>query len=70
MKNIFPKKNTVFNIKRQCGKWKSSIIATKYKELMQIGGHYVYYEKNAAMQSYMITARKKIGVTPSRSCGR
>ena len=37
----------------------------KYKELMQIGGHYVYYEKNAAMQSYMITARKKIGVTPS-----
>ena len=32
---------------------------------MQIGGHYVYYEKNAAMQSYMITARKKIGVTPS-----
>ncbi len=35
------------------------------KELMQIGGHYVYYEKNAAMQSYMITARKKIGVTPS-----
>ena len=37
----------------------------KYKELMQLGGHYIYYEKNAAMQSYMIASRKKTGVTPS-----
>lgn len=39
--------------------------AYKYKELMQMGGHYVYYEKNPAMQNYMIMTRKKIGVTPS-----
>ena len=39
--------------------------AYKYKELMQMGGHYIYYEKNAAMQEYMISARKQIGVTPS-----
>ena len=32
---------------------------------MQMGGHYVFYEKNPAMQNYMISTRKKIGVTPS-----
>ena len=37
----------------------------KYKELMRMNGHYIYYEKNAAMQNYMILERKKIGVTPS-----
>ena len=41
--------------------------AYKYKELMQMGGHYIYYERNAAMQNYMISARKKIGVTPSEA---
>ena len=37
----------------------------KYGELMQMGGHYVFYEKNPAMENYMISTRKKIGVTPS-----
>lgn len=32
---------------------------------MQMGGHYIYYEKNPNMQNYMISTRKKIGVTPS-----
>lgn len=39
--------------------------AYKYKELMPLGGHYIYYEKNPSMQDYMIASRKKIGVTPS-----
>ena len=39
--------------------------AYKYGELMQMGGHYIYYERNPAMQGYMIGTRKKIGVTPS-----
>ena len=30
-----------------------------------MGGHYVFYEKNPAMQNYMINSRRKIGVTPS-----
>ena len=30
-----------------------------------MNGNYIYYEKNAAMQNYMILERKKIGVTPS-----
>ena len=37
----------------------------KYGELMQMGGHYIYYEKNPSMQNYMIATRKKNGVTPS-----
>ena len=51
--------------------WKDSLdgeevfYAFKYGELMQMGGHYVFYEKNPAMQKYMISTRKKIGVTPS-----
>ena len=32
--------------------------AYKYKELMQMNGHYIYYEKNVAMQNYMIMERK------------
>ena len=60
----FPERNTIFILKDNA-EVEEQYYCYKYKELMQIGGHYVYYEKNAAMQSYMITARKKIGVTPS-----
>lgn len=44
-----------------------SYYAYKYKELMQMNGHYIYYEKNVAMQDYMISERKEIGVTPSEN---
>lgn len=37
----------------------------KYKDLMECGGHYIYYEKNIEMQDYMIATRKKTGFTPS-----
>ncbi len=37
----------------------------KFKNLMESGGHYVYYEKNTEMQDYMISMRKKNGITPS-----
>lgn len=37
----------------------------KYKELMECGGHFVYYEKNLEMQNYMIASRKRVGITPS-----
>ena len=39
--------------------------AYKFGELMQIGGHYIYYEKNPEMQNYMISTRRDNGVTPS-----
>ena len=60
----FAKSDTVFI-------WKDAVVneevyyAYKYGELMQMGGHYIYYEKNPNMQNYMISTRKKIGVTPS-----
>ena len=60
----FAKSDTVFV-------WKDAVdneevyYAYKYGELMQMGGHYIYYEKNPNMQNYMISTRKKIGVTPS-----
>ena len=60
----FSERNTIFILKDNA-EVEEQYYCYKYKELMQIGGHYVYYEKNAAMHSYMITARKKIGVTPS-----
>ena len=37
----------------------------KYRNMMECGGHYVYYEKNIEMQNYMIASRKRIGFTPS-----
>ena len=61
---LFQKANTIFI-------WKDALdneeiyYAFKYGDLMQMGGHYIYYEKNPAMQNYMISTRKKIGVTPS-----
>ena len=60
----FGRENTIFV-------WKDALeadelfYAYKYGELMQMGGHYIYYEKNPAMQNYMISTRKKIGVSPS-----
>lgn len=39
--------------------------APKFNDLMPMNGHYIYYEKNPSMQNYMISSRKKIGVTPS-----
>lgn len=61
---MYAKENSVFI-------WKDSLesdemfFAYKYGELMQMGGHYIYYEKNPDMQNYMISTRRQNGVTPS-----
>lgn len=60
----FEKENTVF-IWRDAIDTEEIYYANKFGELMQMGGHYIFYEKNPSMQSYMISTRKKIGVTPS-----
>ena len=60
----FPQKNSVLIVKDP-EENEEAIFAYKYHELMQMGGHYVFYEKNPAMQNYMINTRKQIGVTPS-----
>ena len=37
----------------------------KFRDMMECGGHYIYYEKNLEMQNYMIASRKRSGLTPS-----
>ncbi len=60
---MFSGDNTVF-IWRDAVLLEEVFYARKFGELMQMGGHYIYYEKNPSMQNYMISTRKKIGVTP------
>lgn len=65
-KKSFPKKNSVL-ILEEPAEQEEAYYVNKYNDLMEIGGHYVYYEKNPCMQNYMISARKKNGVTPSET---
>ena len=60
----FRRENTVF-VWRDAVLDEEAFYANKFGELMQMGGHYIFYEKNPSMQNYMINMRKKIGVTPS-----
>ncbi len=60
---LFPDKNSLFILID--AEDEEQIYTYKFHELMQMGGHYIFYEKNPDMQSYMISERKQIGVTPS-----
>lgn len=61
--HLFPERNSVLILKdREDGE---EYYTYKFRELMHIGGHYIFYEKNPDMQNYMINERKQIGVTPS-----
>ncbi len=60
----FKRDNTIF-VWRDAASEEEVFYASKFGELMQMGGHYIFYEKNPSMQNYMINTRKKIGVTPS-----
>lgn len=59
-----PKEHSIFIMKDPVEK-EEQFYVYKYKNMLELGGHYIYYEKNPNMQDYMIAARKKIGVTPS-----
>lgn len=65
-KKSFPKKNTVF-IMKDPGEMDEAYFVHKLNDLIEIGGHYTYYEKNPCMQNYMISTRKKNGVCPSET---
>lgn len=65
-KKSFPKKNTVFIIKDPVEKDETYFVH-KMNDLMEIGGHYTYYEKNPCMQNYMISSRKKNGVSATET---
>ncbi len=59
-KKLFPKKNTVLVMKDSANQ-EDVFFVHKLGDLMEIGGHYTYYEKNPCMQNYMIASRKKMG---------
>lgn len=61
---FFPKKYSILVLASEAD-GEEDYYAFKYQELMKIGGHYIFYEKNPAMQNYMIYTRKRNGVTPS-----
>lgn len=65
-KKSFPKKNTVFIMKDPVEK-EETYYVHKMNDLMEIGGHYTYYEKNPCMQNYMISSRKKNGVSATET---
>ena len=65
-KKSFPKQDTVFIMKDPVEKDEIYYVH-KFNDLMEIGGHYTYYEKNPCMQNYMISTRKKNGMSPSET---
>lgn len=65
-KKYFNEENSVFIMKDPKDR-EEKFYAYKYEELMEINGHYIYYEKNPEMQNYMISSRKENKVTPSES---
>lgn len=65
-KKSFPKENTVLIIK-DAHEQEESYYVHKFNDLMEIAGHFTYYEKNPNMQNYMISTRKKNGVSPSET---
>lgn len=65
-KKSFSKKNTVFIMKDPVEK-EETYYVHKMNDLLEIGGHYTYYEKNPCMQNYMISSRKKNGASASET---
>ena len=61
---MFPREKSIFVVKEAREKDEKYFVH-KFKDLMECKGHYIYYEKNAEMQDYMIANRKKTGMTPS-----
>ena len=63
----FPKKNTVFIMKDPAEK-EEVYYVHKMNDLMEIGGHYTYYEKKSLHADYMISTRKKNGCVSFGDC--
>ncbi len=61
---LFSKEKSIFILKDAREK-EEKYFLHKYRDLMECAGHYIYYEKNTEMQNYMISIRKKVGMSPS-----
>ena len=61
---LFSREKSIF-VAKEAREKEEKFFVHKYKDLMECGGHYIYYERNVEMQNYMIASRKKTGMTPS-----
>lgn len=59
-REIFAREQSVFVMKDSVDK-EEKFYVHKFHDLMECGGHYIYYEKNTEMQNYMIASRRKSG---------
>lgn len=62
----FPDSYSVF-VMRDLREKEDYFYVNKFHDLLKMSGYYIYYEKNPAMQNYMIAARRKNGLTVSES---
>ena len=60
----FPREKSIFVTKNSRDREEKFYIY-KYREMLECKGHFIYYEKNVEMQNYMISCRKKTGMSPS-----
>ena len=65
-KKSFPRENSVFIMKDPVEQ-EEKYFVHQMNDLLEISGHYTYYEKNPCMQNYMISCRKKNGVCPTET---
>ena len=63
-RKLFPKDKSIF-VMMDAAEKEEKYFVYKFGDLMEIKGHYVFYEKNMEMQNYMISTRKDKGVSPS-----
>ncbi|MBS4980996.1 MAG: LysM peptidoglycan-binding domain-containing protein [Lachnospiraceae bacterium] len=63
---VFPDTYSVF-VMRDLREKEDYFYVNKFNDLMKVSGYYIYYEKNPAMQNYMIASRRKNGLTISES---
>ena len=59
----FGRENTIFVWKDALDK-EENFYSYRNGELVEMDGHYIYYEKNPDMQNYMIMTRRQNGATP------
>ena len=64
--NAFPNTYSIF-VMGDLREKEDYFYVNKFNDLMKVSGYYIYYEKNPAMQNYMIASRRKNGLTISES---
>ena len=63
---VFPDTYSVF-VMRDLREKEDYFYVNNFNDLIKVSGYYIYYEKNPAMQNYMIASRRKNGLTISES---